>query len=439
MNSRGGIVFVLPAGLTLSGVTTWVMTMARHLAESGQAVGLIQHAPIPPLLDINIPAKIALVKCQNQAFTNGLYTQTDLLDYLADYQQLMPGIVIPNGQTGPYATCALMSKQSPDLLRVIGVAHADEHVYYDWLEYYEPIIHKFVAVSQEVANNLSYLMPHRQPDIQTKPYAVEVDHNLQRPYSAQAEPLQLLYAGRMIEQQKRVSDLVRLVEFLLTKGVNFHLRLAGDGPDVERMVTGIRNLGGEANRRVSFVGRISPAEMPSVWQTADICILASEYEGTSVSMLEAMAAGCVPVVTQVSGTAAVIQSGVNGYTVPVGAMAQMAGIIQKLEADRAQLVRLGVAAYTTVVENYSYEHYIPWFLNLVEEAWQQPPRRWPEGRPLHRHPLLKERLEGLSGEQLSRLVSTRKLVKALGFQTARHPAFKWLYRFRGIGKKLLGG
>jgi len=60
-----------------------------------------------------------------------------------------------------------------------------------------------------------------------------------------------------------------------------------------------------------------PYQVQKLWQTADVCVLVSEYEGTSVSMLEAMAAGCVPVVTKVSGTADVIQPGINGFTGPV--------------------------------------------------------------------------------------------------------------------------
>ncbi|MCB0197739.1 MAG: glycosyltransferase family 4 protein, partial [Anaerolineae bacterium] len=174
------------------------------------------------------------------------------------------------------------------------------------------------------------------------------------------------------------------------------------------------------------------------WQASDICILVSEFEGTSISMLEAMALGCVPVVTRVSGTQNVIQFGINGFTVPVGDIVEMTRLIKLLEEDRSLLAKMGQNAHTTVLESYSYEQYVPWFLTLINEVWQQPPRYWPEGRPLHRYSTLKEQVIALSGEELSNLISSQKLIKALGFKIATHPNLKWLYRFRSLGKKIVG-
>lgn len=41
--------------------------------------------------------------------------------------------------------------------------------------------------------------------------------------------------------------------------------------------------------------------MDAFWKGQDVFVNVSEYEGTSLSMLEAMGYGCVPVVTDVSG------------------------------------------------------------------------------------------------------------------------------------------
>ena len=50
----------------------------------------------------------------------------------------------------------------------------------------------------------------------------------------------------------------------------------------------------------------------------DIYLNFSEYEGTSLTMLEAMASGCVPVVTDVSGVSDFIEDGVNGLVSDIG-------------------------------------------------------------------------------------------------------------------------
>ena len=129
--------------------------------------------------------------------------------------------------------------------------------------------------------------------------------------------------------------------------------------------------------------RSGPADqMSTVWKSADICILVSEFEGTSISMLEAMAQGCIPVVTQVSGTAAVIKSGENGYVTHVGDLESMAQIIQSLDGEREKLRQLGLKAYETILNRFSLQDYVDWFLELSDRVWQQSPRAWLSERPV---------------------------------------------------------
>jgi glycosyltransferase involved in cell wall biosynthesis len=122
--------------------------------------------------------------------------------------------------------------------------------------------------------------------------------------------------------------------------------------------------------------------MPQVWQAGDISILVSEFEGTSISMLEAMAHGCVPVVTSVSGTSTVIQQGVTGYKVAVGDLVGMARVIELLSVDRDQLVELGSNAHRSVANRFSSKAYFKWFLKVLAEAGRLPPRIWPSGKEI---------------------------------------------------------
>ena len=157
----------------------------------------------------------------------------------------MPGVIIPNWSFGAYAACAAIAADEPAALRVIGFAHPDEADYYEWLTYYESIIHLFVAVSQEIAQTLTNLMPHRQSDIIVRPYAVNALPSLHREYSPSREPLQLIYAGRIAERQKRVSDLLHLVKALVKERVNFQLRIVGSGVDEQAFRRKIHSLAPE--------------------------------------------------------------------------------------------------------------------------------------------------------------------------------------------------
>ncbi len=186
----------------------------------------------------------------------------------------------------------------------------------------------------------------------------------------------------MVERQKRVSDLIRLTEALIERKVDFHLRLIGEGKDKESLFRAVQDLGPAAEKRVEFTGRVPAQQMADVWRTADICILVSEYEGTSIAMLEAMTEGCVPVITRVSGTSAVIEPGQNGYYVNVGDMAAMAETIQLLAQNRELLKDLGMNAYRTIDRNFSYPDYVGWFSSLCDELWELPPRAWLNERSL---------------------------------------------------------
>ena len=229
-------------------------------------------------------------------------TLLDLFKFAKIYHSVTPGVFFPNWSFGSHAVCALLCKTDAERLRVIGTAHADHKSYYDLLSYYEPIIQRFIAVSDEIAIKLSKIIPQRQNDIVVRPYPVEVPDRLSKKYSEQYEPLRIVYAGRIDIPQKRPQDLVKLIKILDSLHVDYQFRIIGDGNYKENLLSKLSNLEVHTKNRVRVQRTVSPNKMPDVWNTCDIFILVSEFEGTSIAMLEAMAHGCVPVVTRVSGT-----------------------------------------------------------------------------------------------------------------------------------------
>lgn len=95
-------------------------------------------------------------------------------------------------------------------------------------------------------------------------------------------------------------------------GREAHLLLIGDGRDRAALARLARERG--VAERVHFLGyRPDVAELTTAFT---LFTLASRSEGTSVSLLEAMAAGCCPVVTDVGGNAAVLGTGLRHRLVP---------------------------------------------------------------------------------------------------------------------------
>ncbi|MEQ8769488.1 MAG: glycosyltransferase family 4 protein [Phycisphaerales bacterium] len=167
----------------------------------------------------------------------------------------------------------------------------------------------------------------------------------EQPRDVGSGPIRVAYFGRMVDLQKRVSDLGVLAGELDALGVACEFHLVGDGPDLDGLLGSIRSLG-LASVRVRAHGQRPAAWVEAFLPSIDISVLVSEFEGASITMMEAMGAGCVPCVTDVgSGVRELVTDGENGVIVPVGDMQTMANRIAALDADRSMLGRLGRRAW----------------------------------------------------------------------------------------------
>lgn len=83
---------------------------------------------------------------------------------------------------------------------------------------------------------------------------------------------------------------------------------------------------------------------PAVVAGADVFTLSSIHEGLPISLLEAMALGLAPVVTDVGGNAEVVTDGVDGLLVPPRRPEALADAFVRLARDPAERARLSAAA-----------------------------------------------------------------------------------------------
>ena len=111
----------------------------------------------------------------------------------------------------------------------------------------------------------------------------------------------VLTACRLVAQ-KRVDRILAAAREL----PRLKFRIAGDGP--ER-----RALESAATSNVEFLGEV--ADVSHEYDAAGVFMLASDREGTSNALLEAMQAGCVPVVTPAGDNARIVENRVSGRVV----------------------------------------------------------------------------------------------------------------------------
>jgi glycosyltransferase involved in cell wall biosynthesis len=117
------------------------------------------------------------------------------------------------------------------------------------------------------------------------------------------------------------------------------LVLAGDGPLRESLETQARGLGIDSSCRFLGVRRDIPALLPS-W---DVFCLSSLSEGTSVTLLEAMACGLPVVATRVGGNPEIVEEGKTGLLAPRGDDAKLAEAIVRVLTDPTRARAMGEA------------------------------------------------------------------------------------------------
>jgi glycosyltransferase involved in cell wall biosynthesis len=120
------------------------------------------------------------------------------------------------------------------------------------------------------------------------------------------------------------------------------LLLLADGSQAGR-IRQILERGGVMDR-VTFAGQIPQQNLPRFYHIADIFISPSHVDGTSVSLLEALACGLPCLVSDIPANKEWISDGENGWLFPDGDAGLLAAkIIQVLE-QRQVLKKVGDAA-----------------------------------------------------------------------------------------------
>lgn len=131
------------------------------------------------------------------------------------------------------------------------------------------------------------------------------------------------------------------------------VQVARQHPDVSLTMLGagsqaelIRNIFTEGGvlDRVYFPGQVGQAFLPEYYQAADLYLSASHIDGTSISLLEAMASGCPAVVSDIPGNREWIQPGVNGWLFKDGDPEALADYILQAIEQRRTLAEMGEAA-----------------------------------------------------------------------------------------------
>lgn len=150
-------------------------------------------------------------------------------------------------------------------------------------------------------------------------------------------------------RQKAPGVFVEAAASVLQNDPEAHAVLIGDGPlrrSVERTAQGMPH-----RERLHLLGHVPQAA--SLLAQLDVFVLASRFEGMPYALLEAMAAGCAVVATDVTGSNDAVEDGRSGLLVLPDDAPALAAAITDLLRDPTKRGLLGEAARKRVAEEFS--------------------------------------------------------------------------------------
>jgi glycosyltransferase involved in cell wall biosynthesis len=156
--------------------------------------------------------------------------------------------------------------------------------------------------------------------ILTFPYGVDV--SAFHPQHAPSARGPRIVTNRKLESVYSVETIIDAFAAVREALPDATLTIAGDGSQRASLIQ--RAERSTAAGFVTFVGAVDHARMPALLQAHDVYVSAARSDTTSVSLLEAMACGLFPIVTDIPANREWIVDGESGRLVPPGEATRVA-------------------------------------------------------------------------------------------------------------------
>lgn len=165
------------------------------------------------------------------------------------------------------------------------------------------------------------------------------------------------FAGGMLEGRKGIALALPALARLKNQGLKFSYHLGGGGPEFNH----VRRLADRLGLRENVVfSRWTGAAYLKELAASHVFLLPSLRESAGLTMMEAMLAGCVPIVADCGGPAHIVTEAC-GWKIPVGSRSSMidalAGVITTIDRNRELLHHKGSLAAQRIATGFSEDAY----------------------------------------------------------------------------------
>lgn len=361
-SSFPGVLLVPPLFLPESygGAEQQTMRFGVELAAQGVDVGVltIRQQSSTPAQEVRDGLRIKRIKVRAPAYLGGKYTLSWLKwcfyagFYVLRRRRSLGVIHIVHGKL--HAVPFIVLARWLGIKTVVKLGRSGEHFDLDRVrakKIYGPgcawvltrWVNVFVANSREISTDL------QRCGIEER-RIVSIPNGVKMPpdYSDTCRrPNSLVYAGRL-DPEKAVDVLLRCLASIEER--EWHLDVYGDGECMDQLRALAIELG--LGVRVVFHGAV--ADVSTRFRECEFYVSSSLSEGMSNSLLEAMSAGAIPLVTRVGGVSDLVSHGESGLLANATDQAQYARILTSaLSLSREQRITMSASARQVIRDRFS--------------------------------------------------------------------------------------
>ena len=356
--NKDTVLFDCFMGLGLGGVEAWTIDICTALLKAGSQNLYI----ISDTSEYDTPQELSRHVKRIDISHHPKFSLSSVINVIDIIMQMLPCKVVTCDTDEVMLAAYLIKCFYPNMIHIISVIHGGRETLYENYLGFAPCSDIYIGVSQDIKQ----AMIKRGVD-PSKVYSMNCpfpcQKQLNRTYNETAlVPIRIGCAGRLAVD-KGMWALLKLIGLLNDWGACFQMDIAGDGALRKDMEDFVRSR--HLEDKISFLGKLDRSCIPAFWQNCDVCVNISNAEGRSISIIEAMGNGAVPVVTATSGVSDDITDSINGYIVPVGDIELIAKRIIYLAEHRELLYQMGMLAHNAVYPKSLMEPHMKFWANIL--------------------------------------------------------------------------
>lgn len=344
----------------ISGVTTWLIGFCEWLLKEGHEVVIHLHHFGKDTQQGSILPSLQRLGIKTHSLPRTGSLEADTRHTLQFLNQEQPDLFLPQCLHAHYVAAAHAGRQG---LPWIFTMHSDDPDYWCVAEALPPESHggSSVCVSQFLAQQMRQRLPATN--------ALVIPCGITLPAiqaSFSEKPFRVVYSGRMVIHQKCIQQVIHTMIHACRASSHIEAHLIGDGPARSTC----EQLAAQAGLtdRIHFYGRVPNERVQTLLQLSQAILLMSDFEGLPVALLEAMAAGVVPVVRSIeSGIPELVQHERTGLLVENDS-AKAAAALVRLSRDPDLWRHCSTQARALVHAGYGAEHCFDRWFEVIQRT-----------------------------------------------------------------------